>query len=130
MSVLDDLQRMSAVDPQDMHKRIYQVPEQWRQAWQIGQSTPIDLKGRPVQSILVTGLGGSAIGGDFVRCYLSQDLKIPLVVNRDYFLPALATDRTLCIASSYSGNTEETLSAYADARRKGAMVVSITSGGK
>src|SRR5262249_15378101 len=56
--------------------------------------------------------------------------KIPLVVNRDYSLPALATDRTLCIASSYSGNTEETLSAYADARRKGAMVVSITSGGK
>lgn len=130
MSVLDDLPRMAAVDKQDMHERIYQFPAQLRQAWQIGMGTPIDLQGRSVQSIVVTGLGGSAIGGDFVRSYLIDDLKIPLLVNRDYFLPAFVTERSLCITSSYSGNTEETLSAYGDARRKGAALVAITSGGK
>lgn len=130
MSILDDPKKMMSIDPLDMHERIYQVPAQLQQALQIGRNTPIDLKGRTVQSILVTGLGGSAIGGDFVRSYLINDLKTPLLVNRDYFLPGFVNERCLVVASSYSGNTEETLSAYDDARRKGATIVCITSGGQ
>ncbi|MBI1748362.1 MAG: bifunctional phosphoglucose/phosphomannose isomerase [Acidobacteria bacterium] len=130
MNILDALLQMRATDPQDMHERIYQTPEQLKQALQIGKAAPLDLRGRFVRAILVTGLGGSAIGGDFVRSYLINDLNTPLLVNRDYFLPAFVDEHCLVMVSSYSGNTEETLSAYEDARRKQAIIVCITSGGQ
>ena len=80
--------------------------------------------------ILVSGLGGSAIGGDFLRVYLGNRCVLPVLVNRNYTLPRYVGRGTLVFAVSYSGNTEETLSAYDDARTKGATVVAVTSGGK
>jgi glucose/mannose-6-phosphate isomerase len=129
-NLLDDVVKIESLDPRDMHRLIYEFSAQLQEAAEIAQRTPIRLPaGIPLHNIVVTGLGGSAIGGDLVRSYLSEELKIPLLVNRDYFLPAFTSPSTLCIASSYSGNTEETLSAYADAKAKGARIVCITSGG-
>jgi glucose/mannose-6-phosphate isomerase len=78
----------------------------------------------------VLGMGGSAIGGDLVRSLISEDSKIPVIVHRDYGLPAFVDENTLLIASSYSGNTEETLSGFEPALKTGAKKLAITTGGK
>ncbi len=82
------------------------------------------------QNIVVTGLGGSAIGGDILRNYLAKKAKLPVVVNRDYDLPAFVEKETLVLVVSYSGNTEETLSAYEQAVKRGARIIVLSSGGK
>jgi glucose/mannose-6-phosphate isomerase len=75
-------------------------------------------------------MGGSAIGGDLVRSYLADELKIPFLINRNYTLPNFVGPASLVIVSSYSGNTEETLSAYAEAKDRKAKIICICSGGK
>ena len=83
-----------------------------------------------VSNIVVTGLGGSAIGGDLLRVYTAGRMAVPVIVNRDYVLPEFVGPDTLVFAVSYSGNTEETLSAYEEARLRGASVVAVTTGGR
>ncbi len=80
--------------------------------------------------IVFAGMGGSAIGADLIKSYLLEELDIPIFVNRDYMLPAFVDKKTLLIISSYSGNTEETLSAYRDGMKKKACMIAITTGGK
>jgi glucose/mannose-6-phosphate isomerase len=79
---------------------------------------------------LVTGLGGSGIGGNLVSELTAGQLNIPFLVNKDYHLPAFVNEHTLVIVSSYSGNTEETLSAFETALQKSAKIVVVSSGGK
>ncbi|MBM3495672.1 MAG: SIS domain-containing protein, partial [Armatimonadetes bacterium] len=81
-------------------------------------------------NVVVTGLGGSAIGGDLAAALASVGSDVPIVVNRDYDLPGFAGPDTLLVASSYSGNTEETLSAYRQAVEAGCRIVCVTSGGE
>ena len=83
-----------------------------------------------IQSILITGLGGSGIGGTIVSELVADSCKVPVIVNKDYFLPAFVNETTLVIISSYSGNTEETLSAMQEAISRKAQIIAITSGGK
>jgi glucose/mannose-6-phosphate isomerase len=65
-----------------------------------------------IQNIVLTGLGGSAIGGDLLRSYLAEELKVPFMVNRSHVLPEFVGQNTFVIVSSYSGNTEETISPH------------------
>jgi glucose/mannose-6-phosphate isomerase len=83
-----------------------------------------------IRSVLITGLGGSGIGGTIVSELIADTCTVPILVNKDYFLPAFVNESTLVIVSSYSGNTEETLNAMQEAIAKKAQVVAITSGGK
>jgi glucose/mannose-6-phosphate isomerase len=83
-----------------------------------------------VTSIAVLGMGGSAIGGDVVGALLEGELRVPLTVIRDYDVPAHVGPSTLVFVSSYSGNTEETLSAYRAAHERGARIVCSTTGGE
>jgi glucose/mannose-6-phosphate isomerase len=83
-----------------------------------------------IQNIIVTGLGGSGIGGTILSELIQDECSFPVLVNKDYFLPAYVNSNTLVIISSYSGNTEETVSAMKQAITKKAQVVCITSGGK
>ena len=83
-----------------------------------------------IRNIVITGLGGSGIGGTIVSEMISDTCKVPVLVNKDYFLPGFVDANTLLIVSSYSGNTEETLHAMQQAIQKKAQVVCITSGGK
>ncbi|MDP4198396.1 MAG: bifunctional phosphoglucose/phosphomannose isomerase [Bacteroidota bacterium] len=85
---------------------------------------------KDVKQIIVCGMGGSAIGGDFVRSYLGSALHVPFAVNRSYELPAYADAHTLIIASSYSGNTEETLAMFDEASRRKCPIVCISTGGE
>jgi glucose/mannose-6-phosphate isomerase len=83
-----------------------------------------------IQNIVITGLGGSGIGGTIVAELLADSCPVPILVCKDYFLPNYVNAHTLLIVCSYSGNTEETLSAMGQAMTKNAQIVCITSGGK
>lgn len=117
-------------DKKNMFDVLAKFPEQMNEAFAIGNNLnpPVELNN--VNKIIITGLGGSAVGGDLLRSYLQYEIKIPVAVNRNYFLPEYADKHTLVIASSYSGGTEETLSAYEDAKSKGCKIAVISSGGK
>ena len=88
------------------------------------------LKEKQFSSIIFCGLGGSAISGDLLCDYLSGELKLPFNVVRGYNLPTYANSTSLVIISSYSGNTEETISCFQQAITKKCKIVVITSGGK
>lgn len=83
-----------------------------------------------IKNVVLAGLGGSAIGGDLISNLFKDELKIPYMVSRNYSLPDFVGESTLVILSSYSGNTEETLSAGVEAKQKGAQIVCVTTGGK
>jgi glucose/mannose-6-phosphate isomerase len=83
-----------------------------------------------VRNITVLGMGGSAIGGEFAGALLADELKVPLNVHRDYGIPGYVGRDSLVIASSFSGNTEETLSGFEEAKKRGAKILVITTGGK
>lgn len=83
-----------------------------------------------VQNIVVTGLGGSGIGGTILSEIIQDECPVPLTVNKDYFLPQFVNEHSLVIISSYSGNTEETISAMLQAIDKKAQIACVTSGGK
>lgn len=83
-----------------------------------------------INKIIISGLGGSAISGDLLKNFLKDELTVPVIVNRNYFLPSFADEKTLLIASSYSGNTEETLASFSEAVKKGCRIICISTGGK
>ena len=131
MTNLDNLKIIAKLDRSDMLETIEGFPAQCRDAKKIGYGFDVP-KSFKIQykNIVSTGLGGSAIGSDIARSYIADDSKTPLFVNRNYRLPGFVGKETLVIASSYSGNTEETISAYKDAKSKKAKVIAITSGGE
>ena len=120
------------VDAADMLGRILAFPEQMTRAWEIGAAfvKAAQPPRGPFARVVVCGMGGSAIGGDLARSFLGERATAPLVSCRDYALPANLVRDALVVASSYSGNTGETLSAYDAARAAGAAVVAVTSGGE
>lgn len=124
---LDDIKR---IDPKGMYRWVADFHAQAEEAVRIGTKAPLRLNIRGIRNIVLTGLGGSAIGGDILRSYLADDLKIPFVVNRHYVLPRFVDKHTLVVVSSYSGNTEETISAHKDAIRRKARVLCISTGGE
>jgi len=83
-----------------------------------------------ISNIVVTGLGGSAIGGELLSNFLKEELKVPYFVNRNYELPSFAGENSLVIASSYSGNTEETICALNEAIERRAQIICLTTGGE
>jgi len=109
---------------------IEEFSQQMVQALEIGKAAKFTKRDRQYNNVMVVGLGGSGIGGTIVAQLLKDELPIPLCVNKDYELPAFIDDKTLLIVSSYSGNTEETLSAMEVGLKKGAEIACITSGGK
>jgi len=83
-----------------------------------------------IRNVVLLGMGGSAIGGDLNRSYLIDRLKVPFMINRSYDLPEYVDSHSLVLVSSYSGNTEETLSGFVQAIERKAQVISISSSGK
>jgi glucose/mannose-6-phosphate isomerase len=106
-------------------------PRQLDDAAQIGgKAAFLRGMGRDFDKIVFAGIGGSAIGADLIRSYAADECVVPIIVNRDYTLPAFVNRKTLLFVSSYSGNTEETLSAYVDGRDKKATIVAVTTNGE
>ncbi len=106
---------------------VERFPEHLSSAKHLGS----DVKATGVDKVVVTGMGGSAIAGSLLQAYCSEKApSLHVHVSRGYDVPAFVDNKTLVFAISYSGNTEETLSAVKSAMRKGARVVAVTSGGK
>lgn len=128
---IDNIRHIEEIDTQGTLGLVLDFPEQCENAANIvSRWSPRTRIGDNLDLIIVSGLGGSAIAGDMAAAVRAKDLPVPMLMSRDYSLPAYVTDRSLVICASYSGITEETLSSYADARRRGASIVCITSGGK
>lgn len=127
---LDDHNSFASLDPQDMLGHIDGLPAQLQAAWELGHKQPLpDWEG--IERIVIAGMGGSAIGADLLAAFVEDKCSLPLVVHRDYDLPAWANGPgTLVIASSHSGNTEETLSSFRRALENGCRCLSLTTGGQ
>jgi glucose/mannose-6-phosphate isomerase len=126
-----DSRQYRSIDPQDMLGAILGLPEQVDDAKRISLGISFgDLAGRTFSSLVITGMGGSAIGGDFLRAGYQAVLRVPVTVVRDYHLPGYVDRQALVFVASNSGNTEETLACYADAQKRGASIVAFATGGR
>jgi len=122
--------RISLFDSRDMYNVLRDFPTQIRSGMEIGNTTDLSgIDAGSITAVLICGMGGSAISGDILRVYSAPRGRVPILVNRDYTLPRWVGRTTLVIVMSYSGETEESLSAYAEAREAGAMCIAISSGG-
>ena len=120
----------SFTDPNNMKQAIYNFADNLRDAMAIGKQASLVRTYTNINNVIIAGLGGSAIGGDVNRMLLRDELTVPIYVSRNYQVPAWANEHTLVVASSYSGGTEETLSAVDDALKKDCQICGITTGGK
>ena len=118
-----------SLDKENMFNAIWEFPDNLSEANKLGQSIKLQQDYRSINSIVVAGMGGSAIGGDVVSVLEKECIDIPFFVCRGYSVPNWVNKNTLVICSSYSGNTEETLAALDDSMIKGAQVCGVTTGG-
>jgi glucose/mannose-6-phosphate isomerase len=127
---MSDLDRsaVTAVDEGGMLDDVLGQPHQAEDAlWRVESAAiaPVDAPG----GLVVCGMGGSAIGADLARAAIGDRARRPLVTSREYAPPSWVGDGALVLCSSYSGDTEETLAAYAAAGDRGAARVVMTTGG-
>ncbi len=128
--MLDDHKSFAAIDQQQMISHIEGLPDQLITAWELGNRLELH-PWKGTRQVLVAGMGGSAIAADLLSAYVAPTSRVPLIVLRDYHLPAWASGpETLVIASSHSGNTEETLSAFHQAVERGCSCLAMTTGGE
>jgi glucose/mannose-6-phosphate isomerase len=127
--VLDDAAALGRIDRSGMLGNVTGIPGQVRDAWARTRKLELSDAYRSANAVAVLGMGGSAIGADLVRGIWADRLTVPVEVVRGYDLPAWVGPGTLVVASSYSGATEETISALEAALRRGAPVAAISTGG-
>jgi len=127
---LDDLERFKQLDPHNMLGEIDNLPDQLGFAYQLGMK--LDLSPwTDIRQVIITGMGGSATGGELLASYCGALSPIPVTVYRDYGLPLFARGAgTLVICASHSGDTEETLDAFEAARKAECHVVVMGTGGE
>jgi glucose/mannose-6-phosphate isomerase len=113
-----------------MYQLIKDFPQQMRHAIELGENVSIKTTFIvPIQNIIISGMGGSGIGGDLLSELMEGEIKVPIICNKGYTLPSFVGANSLVILSSYSGNTEETLSVGHQALTRGIKPICITSGG-
>ena len=127
---LDNISVYQQFDKSGMLDHLHKFPEQCQKAWEKVLKLELPPEYTKISNVVIVGMGGSAIGGDIARRFALTESKVPVRVRRDYGLPAFVNESTLVIASSYSGNTEETLSAFTESLKTRARKLVITSGGK
>lgn len=127
---LDQHGLLTKADPKGMMALTLEFPAQCERAYQLASQFELpSLPHRP-RLVVVCGMGGSAIGGDYLRALFESLGDLPVLVVRDYTLPRCVNQNTLVFAVSYSGNTEETLACYCEAHARGAMIMTLSSGGE
>lgn len=129
LDILDLESSYSEIDAEGMRKHLNNFPLLCRRAWAEAGEIKLPESFKDINKILILGMGGSAIGGDLILNYLAEEASVPIVLHRSYRLPAYVDDRTLVIASSYSGKTEETIFAFKEALKTNAKKMVIATGG-
>ena len=127
---LDDPQVYKQYDPEGMLIHLHKMPRLYEQAWQMAMNFDLPQDYPKVNKMVILGMGGSVIGGDLVSNLVTSEAKLPIIIHRDYNLPAFIDSKTLVITSSYSGMTEETLSSFEQALETDSKKLVITTGGK
>ena len=127
---LDDLSAVASADPERMLTHVAALGKQLVHGFDASRLTHAFPSADDVSSVLVCGMGGSGVAGDILSCLFSARLPMPLMVRKGYGIPEFCGKDTLVLAVSFSGDTEETLTAYEQALRKGCRVVTITGGGE
>jgi glucose/mannose-6-phosphate isomerase len=128
VTALDDPAALARLDPHGARTVLADFPAQCRRARRLTSEPPFRAA-RP-RVVVVTGMGGSAAGGDLLAACAAETVDVPIVVHRGYGLPALAGPHAIVIASSYSGETAEALSAFDVAVARTVPVVAVTAGGQ
>jgi glucose/mannose-6-phosphate isomerase len=113
-----------------MDKLITAFPQNMIDALEIAEAQQFKQPANAIQNIVICGMGGSGIGGKIVAQWIEHEAKIPVTILQDYDLPAFVSTKSLVIGSSYSGNTEETMTSVKEAKNRGAHIIGITSGGE
>jgi len=127
---LDDPEIYQRLDPSNMLSQLHGLPQQCRAAWHKAKDFELPFDYTRIDKIVILGMGGSAIGGDLIRGLASSAGKPIIFIHCEYDLPAFIDERTLIIASSYSGNTEETLSGFSWSLERNCKRLVMTTGGK
>ncbi|MCK4518691.1 MAG: SIS domain-containing protein, partial [Candidatus Omnitrophica bacterium] len=132
MNNLNDVEIIRGIDRDNMSCFLAGFADQCFEAEKIGLEAKLPRRyiNKKFKNVVLCGMGGSAIGADLIRDYLKYEIKLPVSVNKDYRLADFVGKDTLLIALSYSGNTEETISAFRAALKKKAAVIALSSGGK
>lgn len=126
---VNPLPELSRYDPENMRGSILETPSQVEQGYKLADTLDLRKLDTKFSAVIVAGMGGSSIAGLLLKSYL-DDESLRFEVVQDYYLPKWADNKTLVIACSYSGNTEETLSVFKEARRVGCGIIAVTTGGK
>ena len=127
---LDRPETYVSLDPSGIRGRLRDLPRHCEEAWRVSQTIPLPQYPKPVQHVVIGGMGGSAIAGDLTADLAAPQGTVPISVVRDLRLPFALNPRTLFIACSYSGETRETLSLFHQALAAGSQVMVISSGGR
>ena len=117
------------IDQSDMHGAIMAFPDQIGESFKIMKNWLAEKEYLGIQKIMILGMGGSAIGGDVARVIAQHHCSVPIIVNRSYTIPQWVDSATLILASSYSGDTEETLSAFFQCRDRNCPILVLSTGG-
>jgi len=125
--ILDKPKEMGKIDKENMLSVCAEAPIHYAESAKNAEK--IKLPYSEPKNIIISGLGGSAIGGELLKDYTRNTAKVSIEVTREYHLPAYADKNSLVILASYSGDTEETLSAFIDAIKRKCMIYCISSGG-
>jgi len=126
---LDNIDSLKNIDIQGMLALVGRLPDMMEEGWALSEAADIPKTGK-INNLIISGMGGSAISGDIISIILRNKADIPVFINRNYGCPKFVNSGTLFIALSYSGNTEETISAFKGALQTGAKVISVASGGE
>ena len=126
---LDHPAALAAADPGGMLSLAGRLGSQLRGGFEAGRRAAGLPSGEGIRAVGLCGMGGSGVGGDILRSLFAERLPVPVVVSKGYAVPEFFGKDTLVVASSFSGNTEETLAAYAEAVSRGCRVVTVSAGG-
>jgi len=129
-TVLDDQKAISNFDSKDMLGAVEHFPEFMNSQLHAHPPTRRTSRRIAFRNIVIMGMGGSASAGDLVLDWLSNKIGVPAIIHRDPTLPGFVGSNTLFVALSYSGETGETIAAFREARKRGASLVAIGTGGK
>lgn len=127
-SILDSRSEIAKLDASNMIGSIEALGKQIEHSWEDLKKVTFTPKAK-VENVVVSGMGGSALGADVIQHLFKEELSVPLIVNRTYSLPNFVNEHTLVVLSSYSGTTEEVLAAATEAEDRNAQIMVICAGG-
>jgi len=128
MNKLDNPKLVAKLDPAGALKSIDLLGEQVSQVWREFKKVKLPKSYKKINSIVINGMGGSALGAHILGELFFDQLKVPFKVINSYLLPAAVDEKTLYIICSYSGSTEEPLLAFSEAQKRGAKIFGIAAG--